>query len=244
MKNTTKILLGILILGILYSFFKLFTGQGGSGLYDFFDALAYSSIVLFLTSLTVLLINVKRLRKNLDTLVFVLISLPLTISVVDGIVGNMNYNRVPELIAKYPRPISLEQFRLDSVNIKTAIDSMVALKNRNSRNSQILYALIDTIIYSQKGDKIFIIYLNKYSPNNYGNDFVSAAFFADKKDSLFWNLEEAKFQYSGDFHNVATLKREVRKFYFNQFRFADKDSLKDNFFWRKLANGTATIIVN
>jgi len=53
-------------------------------------------------------------------------------------------------------PVSREQYLFDSVNIKTAIDSLIALNNRKYGGADVLYGTIDTIIYSQTGNKIFV----------------------------------------------------------------------------------------
>ena len=88
MKKTTKILIAILICGIIYSFIRMFSGSGGSGLYDFFDAIIYSSIVICISALIVLISNIKKLRKHLDTFVFFIIGLPLTIIAIQSEINN------------------------------------------------------------------------------------------------------------------------------------------------------------
>src|SRR5690349_18729123 len=116
MKKSSKLLTSILIIGLLYSFFRMFTGQGGSGLYDFFDALVYSSIVLFLVSLTVLLFSIKNYKQHWDTVIFLLVGLPLTITAIRGTIEQIHYNRTPDLSVKYELPVSREQYLFDSVN--------------------------------------------------------------------------------------------------------------------------------
>lgn len=232
MKKSTKLLTSILIIGLLYSFFRIFTGQGGSGLYDFFDALVYSSIVLFLVSLIVLLFSIKIYRQHWDTVIFLLVGLPLTVTAIRGTIEQTHYNRTPDLSVKYELPVSREQYLFDSANIKLAIDSLIALRNREYGGPDILYGLIDTIIYSQAGDKVFISYMKKFEPNNLGNDLDPDYLCADKKDSVFWQLTTVSHQMVGSFHDEGSLKDEVRKFYFNQYSFLDKDSAEQNYFWR------------
>lgn len=232
MRKSSKFLTSILIIGLLYSLFRMFTGQGGSGLYDFFDALIYSSIVLFLASLTVLLFNIKNYKQHWDTVIFLLAGLPLTITAIRGTIDQIHYNRTPDLSVKYELPVSREQYRFDSVNIKLAIDSMIALRNREYGGPDVLYGLIDTIIYSQAGDKIFVSYMKKFEPNNLGNDLDPDYLGADKRDSVFWQLTDVRYSLSGSYHDKETLRREVRKFYFNQFSFLDKDSTSNNYFWK------------
>lgn len=216
----------------MYSFFRMFTGQGGSGLYDFFDALVYSSIVLFLASLTVLLFNIKNYKQHWDTIIFLLVGLPLTITAIRGTIDQIHYNRTPDLSVKYELPVSREQYLFDSVNIKLAIDSMIALRNREYGGPDVLYGLIDTIIYSQAGDKIFISYMKKFEPNNLGNDLDPDYLGANKRDSVFWQLTDVGVQMSGSFHDEKSLKEEVRKYYFNQYSFLDKDSTTESYFWK------------
>jgi hypothetical protein len=184
-EKSSKFLISILIIGLLYSFFRMFTGEGGSGLYDFFDALAYSSIVLFLASLTVLLFNIRNYKQHWDTITFLLVGLPLTITVIRGTIDEIHYNRTPDLSVRYELPVSREQYLFDSVNIKLAIDSLIALRNREYGGPDVLYGLIDTIIYSQAGDKIFVSYMKKFEPNNLGNDLDPDYLGAEKKDSVF-----------------------------------------------------------
>ena len=232
MKKSSKFLISVLIIGLLYSFFRMFTGQGGSGLYDFFDALVYSSIVLFLASLIVLLFNIKNYKQHWDAIIFLLVGLPLTITAIRETIDQIHYNRTPDLSVKYELPVSREQYLFDSVKIKLAIDSMIALRNREFGGPDVLYGLIDTIIYSQAGDKIFVSYMKKFEPNNLGNDLDPDYLGADKRDSVFWQLTDVRYSFSGSYHDKETLRREVRKFYFNQFSFLDKDSTSKNYFWK------------
>ncbi len=232
MKRSSKFLISVLIIGLLYSFFRMFTGQGGSGLYDFFDALVYSSIVLFLASLTVLLFNIKNYKQHWDTIIFLLVGLPLTITAIRGTIDQIHYNRTPDLSVKYDLPVGREQYLFDSVNIKLAIDSMIALRNREYGGPDVSYGLIDTIIYSQTGDKIFVSYIKKFEPNNLGNDLDPDYLGADKRDSVFWQLTDVRYRFGGSYHDKESLRREVRKFYFNQFSFLDKDSTSKNYFWK------------
>lgn len=95
-----------------------------------------------------------------------------------------------------------------------------------------MYAVIDTIIYSERGDKIFVSYMEKFEPNDRGNDLDPEYLGADNRDSVFWQLTTVSHQLGGSFHDEKTLKNEVRKFYFNQFSFLDKDSTGENYFWK------------
>jgi hypothetical protein len=146
------------------------------------------------------------------------------------------YNRTPDLTVKYPRPVNQIDFLNDSINIKLQIDSLIAKKNKDFGGPDRLYALIDTIIYSQTGDQVFVSYINKFEPNNLGNDFDPSFLSANKKNDKFWDLRECPPKapnLGGSFHDIQTLKLEVRKYYFNQYLFADKDSNKVNYFWIK-----------
>jgi hypothetical protein len=232
MKKSSKLLVSILVIGLLYSFFTMISGQGGSGLYKFFDALVYSSIVLFTASLTILLFNIRNYKAHWDTFIFLIIGFPLTITAIRGSIDQIHYNRTPDLTVKYELPVTREQYLFDSTNIKLAIDSMIALRNREYGGPDVLYGIIDTIIYSQTGDKIFVSYMKKFEPNNLGNDLDPDYFGADKKDSVFWQLTDVRYSMSGSFYDKESLKEEVRKFYFNQFSFLDKDSTAKNYFWK------------
>ena len=138
---------------------------------------------------------------------------------------------MPDLSVKYELPVDREQYLFDSINIKIAIDSMIALRNRQYGGPDVLYGIIDTIIYSQKGDKIFVSYMKKFKQNDWGNDLDPDYFGAKGRDSVFWQLTDIRYVMSGSFHDPQSLKLAVRKFYFNKFSFLDKDSASTNYFW-------------
>jgi hypothetical protein len=232
MVRSIAILTSILFLGLAYSFYKALTGEGGSGLDDFFDALTYSSVILFFAALIILFLNFRRLSDYWPVVVFLLIGLPLTVTAIRGVIADFEYNRDPDLSIKYKLPISREQYQLDSTNIKLAIDSLIAVRNMEYGGPDVLYGAIDTIIYSQKGDKIFVSYMKKFEQNDRGNDLCPDYLVADKRDSVFWQLTTSRHSMSGSFHDKESLKREVRKFYFNQFSLLDKDSTSKNYFWK------------
>jgi hypothetical protein len=235
MKNSTKLLSALLGIGLLYSFYKLFTGHGGAGLPDFIEGLGYTSIALFIFSLAVIVFNVKHLKTQSGAFIFLLLALPMTMMAAKGIVQNISYNRNPDLRPKYPRPFTSTSFLEDSTRLAIQIDSLVALKNRNSSGLKILDAVIDTIIYSQAGDKLFISIIEKYATNDFCPSFVTA----DERDSIYWHLREGSPNnviLGGSYHDIASLKKEIRKFYFNQYTFPARDSLKSNFFWKINSN--------
>lgn len=239
MKRSTKLLLTISGLGLTYSFYKLFTGEGGSGLSDFFDGLGYTSVILFLASLTIILLillHVRQLKQYADTFLFLLLGLPMTIMAVYVLLDNMNYERTPDLTAKYPRPFTESIVKADSLRIAVQVDSLIALRNRETGGTKVVAAFIDTIIYSQSGKDIFVIYAQQFEPNHLGNDLDPAYLSAHEKDSIYWHLQEGTpnaEHMSGSFHNIADFKKAVRKFYFNQYLFLDADSLQENYFWKR-----------
>ena len=236
MKLSTKFLLTILGAGLLYSIYKLFTGQGGGGLGNFIDGLGYTSLVLFVASLTIIIFHFRQIKKYADTFLFLLLGLPMTIMAASGLVHNINYNRTPDLTAKYPRPFNQNIFFTDSLRIAVQVDSLIALRNRETGGIKVDSAFIDTIIYSQSGKEIFVIYAQQFEPNHLGNDLDPAYLSADEKDSVYWHLHEGTpnaEQMSGSYHNIADLKKAVRKFYFNQYTFLESDSLKENYFWKR-----------
>jgi hypothetical protein len=236
MKLSTRFLVTILGLGLLYSIYKLFTGQGGSGLGEFFDGLGYTSLILFLASLTTILFHIRQIKKYADTYLFLLLGLPMTIMAANGFVHNVNYNRTPDLTAKYPRPFSQNIFTADSLRIVVQVDSLIALRNRQTGGIKVVSASIDTIIYSQSGKEIFVVYAQQFEPNHSGNDLDPVYLTADERDSIYWHLQEGTpnaEQMSGSYHNIADLKKAVRRFYFNQYSFLDADSLKENYFWKR-----------
>jgi hypothetical protein len=234
MKKSTKLLLLILVLGLLYSIGKFARGHGGGEAQNFLEGMYFTSFVLFLSSFTILIINIRHLKHYLNTLVIMILCLPTALTVMGGIIETIRYNRTPDLSAKYPRPVTPETFIRGSLRISEQIDSLVALKNRNTRLLIISSTRLDTVIYSQLGDQVFIIYAVQYKPNELGNDISPAYLSASERDSIYWHLREgppnAEYM-SGNFHDWSELKNEVRKFYFNQYLFALKDSAAKNYIW-------------
>lgn len=232
MVRTVRIMTSILIGGLIYSFYRAFTGEGGSGLYDFFDALTYSSVALFIVSLMILVVKIRDFRNHWPAFIFLLIGFPLTLDLALGIISNAEYNRTPDLSVKYKLPITRDQYLSDSTNIQLAINSLIVLRNKEYGGPDVLYAFIDTIIYSQTGDKIFISYIKRFETNDRGSDLYPDYLGAAKRDSVFWQLREVSHRMGGSFPDEKTLKKEVRKFYFNQFSFLDKDSTQEHYFWK------------
>lgn len=236
MTPTTKILASILTIGLVYSIYRLFTGEGGSGLEDFIYALIYTSVILFAVSLLILLYNIRRLKRHGDTFIFLLLGLPLTIMWTANGIERFNYNRPVDLTPKYPRPVSEQQYLKDSTTIAVQIDSLVAIRNRETGGPDVVSAFIDTLIYSQTGDKVFVPYIQAFEKNDLGNDLDPAYLFATSRDSIYWNLQEGTpnaYTFGGSFHDLISLKKAVRQFYFKGYSFVDKDSSKENYFWKR-----------
>jgi hypothetical protein len=219
---------------MVYSFYRALTGEGGGGLEDFVVALSYTSVLLFIASVTIIIINFRHLKQHIDTIFFILIGLPLTFASARAELKYHHYNREPDLTVKYPRPVSDQQFKRDSVNIKMAIDSLAVLKNKTYGGRDIVLTIIDTIIYSPKGDKVFVSFINRYESDNINQDFQTDFLYADKRDSISWQWQKVSYGLGGAYPDQIILKKEVRKFYFNQFSFLDQDSATEKYFWRRI----------
>jgi len=235
MNTSTKFLLWTLGLGVTYAIFKLLSGTGGSGLEDSIEALAFVSLLIFILSFGIIILNIRKIKNLLIPVVFLIISLPLSIAVVKSQLLQHRQNRAPDLTPKYSRPISQSQYLGDSLHIKVALDSLVALKNRITGGSDIDYAEIDTIIYSPTGNEVFIIYFNKYLTNERDDDLYPGYLSGTERNPDFWNLSEGKpntDNYGGNYHELSKLKMDVRRFYFNNYSFNPKDRNKENYFWK------------
>ena len=236
MKPSTKFLVTISGLGLAFSIFRLFNGQGGSGLGDFIDGLVYTSLILFIASFTIIVFHIRQINKYADTFFFLILGLPMTIMSANTLAHNNNYDRTPDLTAKYPRPFSQNIFLMDSLRISGQIDSLIAIRNRETGGIKVVSAFVDTIIYSQFGKEIFVVYAQQFETNHLGNDLDPAYLSANEKDSVYWHLREGTpnaEQMGGSYHNITDLKNAVRKFYFNQYSFVESDSLKENYFWKR-----------
>ena len=102
MKHSTPFLGSILRLGLIYSVYELFTSSGGAGIGNFIDGLCYTSLILFFTSLIIIVIDFRNLKKHGVTFLFLLLGLPVTA----GSLHNLYFYRTPDSKAKYPRPVN------------------------------------------------------------------------------------------------------------------------------------------
>ena len=139
MKLSTIFLTLLLGLGIAYSIFKLFKGHGGSGLGDFIDGIGYTSLTIFFAALTILIFNFKRLKKHFDTLLFLLLGLPMTVMAAGGLMQSINYNRTPNLTANYSRPVTEKEFSKDSLTINALAENFHMSRPAVSKHVKILY---------------------------------------------------------------------------------------------------------
>jgi|GEM_PF-3958587 len=99
--------------------------------------------------------------------------------------------------------------------------------------------MIDTIIYSPNGRQVFIVYAVRFEYSNYNNDLHPFYLSAKSRDGIYWSLREGAFnkpEFRGAYVDMESLKKEVRKYYFNRYTFANMDSLKDNYFWDRVNN--------
>ena len=209
--------------------------QGGDSLGNVIDGAGYVSILIFITALIIIIANIQNVKKHGDTILFLFLGLPMTITAVKNTIETVHFNRVPDLSIKYPRPVDQEVFLKDSTNIKLQIDSLIAIKNRTYGGPDVVSCTIDTIIYSQSGKEIFVVYAKQYEPNDLGNDLDPDYLSAEKRYSIFWQLKEGPpnaVNMSGSFHSIDDLKKAVRQFYFNQYTFKKSINPKEPYFWK------------
>jgi len=248
MKRSTKILGIIFILGLVIALIRSANSQGGGGLEDLLETLGYTTIVLFILSLIILIVNLNNLKHHFDTILVLILTFPMIYSVINNFFEERQNNRIPDLTIKYRRPVSEEQYKIDSIKLKIRIDSIIARKNRSTGGSKVLFTQIDTIIYSQSGDQFFVIYASKFETNDWGNDLNPEYLSGYTDDTLFLNLEKAPPRgaaMSASYHDFLSLKMDVRKYYFNRYKFEEKDSLLENYIWRrKEKKTTANTVYN
>lgn len=225
MKRSTQILGIIFLLGIVYTAFEIFSASdGASAYYDGSAALTISSIILFISSIVIAVIYIRKIKDHLGIIVFLLFGTPLTISGITNLIDNLHSNRDPDLTVRYELPVTREELYRDSIQIVNEIDSIVAHQDE----SKILGASIDTMIYSQKGDKIFVSYI-KTVQSEWGNYYEPGYLVANKYVHNNWHWTDCRYVIDGDYNDPNDLKLDIRKHYFNNFTLVD--SLADNYFW-------------
>lgn len=235
MKNIYKTYITIGVIFIIFSAYFILTDYGGSGFGNIIDLIFYCGTATFIVSIYFFIKSILEKKFNWIFFIISLITFFFAFQFFGSKIYDLYLNRNPNLNAKYKRPVDKKSFIKDSLNIQKAITELAKIKNKKSGGTDILYAKIDTIIYSENAKKIFIIYFNKFDKNFFGNDIDLYYLSADKKTNGFWQLEEGppnSPNYSGSFHSEIEAKKYSRKMYFNRYRFGLKDSLKENYFWK------------
>lgn len=202
--------------------------------YTIIEGITITNIIIFFTSIIILIFNIKRLKNHLDTFLFLSITFPLTWMSSNKYIEYLNYNKKPDLGNSYIRPIDQSQYLKDSSFVMKAIDSITNEKQHKYNDIKILSVILDTMIYSQDGNKIFIVFIKKCAPNNTVDDLNPDYLYGYKSNGEIWKLAEGSYNISGSYHDIKSLKYDVRQYYFNQFKFSGKDSMKANFFWKML----------
>lgn len=240
MELSVKILLfivGATLFGVIISPF--IAPPGGA----YADYAAYfiiiGSISLFLASLFFIIIH----RLHSDSLVsfifpvfMLLLSLPFTIRKMVIRYNQYQFNRPPDLTPRYERPVDSERFLKDSIRVLNHIEKNVQRQNDRSGGPYILDVKIDTIIYSERGDKIFIAYAEFFEPNDWGNDVDVAYLIGESKEYGNWNLKTPVVNIGGSYSSFEELKTQVRKILFHNFVFGEENQKSKKYFWRSIMN--------
>lgn len=117
MKRSTKLLALIFVAGLLYSLWTFAAIQGGGDFQGLIEGLYMTSLMLFFSALLILLTQIRNYKDHLDTLVILILSLPMAVQAMKGKMENRRYNRMPDLTNNYPRPVTKATFTVDSMNI-------------------------------------------------------------------------------------------------------------------------------
>ncbi len=236
MGKDSKVLLSLTTIGVVIGILSLFSGKtGGAELDDASRILLLTSVLVSITSLIFLAINIRIRRSLLSPLVFLIISFPGTSVVVKASFNFWRINRRPDLNADYNSPVSSKQYQIDSIQVANYIEIEKQVYNNQYGGQDITDSIVDTLIYSQSGDKIFVIYGKQFEKNSPWNDLDAAYLVAHRKDSSGWDFYEPAESYtSGTYHSMKELKIKTRKLYFNQFKFSDSFKGTQEYFWDRV----------
>ena len=152
------------------------------------------------------------------------------------------YNKTPDLTKRYPRPIDDKTYKSDSVFIRATLDSLAAKSNRIFLENPDLHMpgltdsakvdnILDTIIYSPKGDQVLVTYMQKCIPSEESGEYFACMLRARVRKEDAWALEDYG-GVTGRSFDSAALRKDIRKYFFNQYSFVDEDSLEENYFWK------------
>lgn len=175
MKKSPRILLAIFVVGLTTSFIRLLTGTGGSGIGDFLDAIVYSSIILFLASIMIMILGFNQLKSNTTIWFFLLISVPFTFLYAYNLGFDKLINTTTPNDFLY-NAADGKDYSLDSLQLTLLVDSLIKQQiiyepaerqlrsfdgkmyedtirrswaiNLNLKNNKIKGTIIDSLFYS------------------------------------------------------------------------------------------------
>jgi hypothetical protein len=201
MKHKIKILYGLLLLGILLSFVILITGGGNYGTANSFESLVtlvITSVIIFITSIIILLKQSQTLKKKIAIGVLILLTFPL--SALGGIY------LIQKAVFSVRSAIYFHNVensnKLDYSNSKKQIKAFIEMNvdiNREIGYEDIYLikaSIIDTIFYSPNGtDKIAGILISRITLNDSLINSISDSLFLN--DIPYMKKQVADYPYVG-----------------------------------------------
>ena len=179
-----KTLYGILGIGIIISIFHIANDSGGSALENTIKTLGITSLVLFLSTIILLVFTFKENIRKTKIWILLIISFPLSFQIITNLTNEYYLKIIETSTPKefiYNSEVNFETYKKDKLKIERLIDSLLEVKiiekpselalryfNGKTYNDSIERdwaidlplslkyekSIIDTLFYSKNGEKI------------------------------------------------------------------------------------------
>jgi len=246
MKHGIKILYGILAIGILVSIFQIVNDKGGSALGNIIDTFTITSIILFLSTIVFILLSFNKNIRKISVWFLLILSCPLTVMSMTHMTKELSLKMAETTTREefiYNVKIAPDKYERDKIKLQNLVDSLIKVKTieRPSeltlryfngktykdtierdwaidlpRNVEYKKSIIDTLFYSENGNKIIAgLLINKVFSElvdypSGGIEYFGNGFEFDKYD--FKPIKMLKYSVNG-YDNYKTCSDRLRYYY-------------------------------
>ncbi|PWJ33243.1 hypothetical protein [Sediminitomix flava] len=130
-KYGIKILYGILLIGIVISIFHALNDSGGSAFGNIIETFIYTSLLIFITSIALLILSFKYFSKKVAIWILLLLSIPLAIKYISYSVNELYLEMIDTTTPKefvYEVEVDSNSYHKDKARLQKQIDSLIKIE--------------------------------------------------------------------------------------------------------------------
>ncbi len=130
-KYGIKILYGILLLGIVISIFHALNDSGGSAFGNIIETFIYTSLLIFVLSIALLIFSFKYFSKKAAIWIFLLLSIPLAIKYISHSVNELYLEMIDTTTPTefvYKVDVDSSSYHLDKARLQKQVDSLIKIE--------------------------------------------------------------------------------------------------------------------